>query len=70
MHEISNLSRLSKRVATQYIDLLPEKVRKFIGKDKLANSSKTNNISLADETETGSAGEQSDRDNQQQSDLI
>jgi len=70
LHDISNLSRLSKRVVTQYIDLLPEKVKKFIGKDKLANSSKTNNISLADETEAGSAGEQPDRDNQQQSDLI
>jgi len=70
LHDISNLSRLSKRVATQYIDLLPEKVKKLIRKDKLANSSKTNNISSADETETGSAGEQPDRDNQQQSDLI
>ncbi len=70
LHEISNLSRLSKRVASQYIDLLPEKVRKIIGKDKLANFNKINNISLADETETGSAGEQPDRDNQQQSDLI
>ncbi len=28
------------------------------------------NIFLADETETGSAGEQPDRNNQQQSDLI
>lgn len=65
LHDISNLSRLSKRVVVQYIDLLPEKIKKFIGKDKFANPDKTSNMSIADETETGSAGEQPDRDNQQ-----
>ena len=70
LHDISNLSRLSKRVVVQYIDLLPEKIKKFIKKDKFANPDKVSNLSVADETETGSAGEQPDRDNQQQSDLI
>jgi len=70
LDDISNLSRLSKRVAEQYIDLLPEKTKKMLSKNKFANIAKASTMSLADETETGSAGEQPERDNQQQSDLI
>jgi hypothetical protein len=32
--QISSLARLSKRVVQQYIDLLPDKVRRFISKNK------------------------------------
>lgn len=70
LNDINRLSGLSKRVAQQYIDLLPEKIRNKHNKNSLVNKVKKDNILEVDETETGSAGEQPVRDNQLQSDLI
>lgn len=66
LKQISNLSRLSKKVAQQYIDLLPEKLltnhnAKLIDKD---NSGE--NLGTSGETEAGSAGEQPARDSRKQ----
>ena len=62
LHEISHLSKLSKRVAQQYIDLLPEKVLKKLKKNNLVKETNTDKLSKVDETDAGSAGEQPDRD--------
>jgi hypothetical protein len=62
--KMSQLSRLSKRVIQQYIDLLPEKIRRSHGHhqnqtDKgLDSCPKSHNFNLSGETETGSAEEQ------------
>jgi hypothetical protein len=42
MDQISQLARLSKRVVQQYIDLLPEKVRHYISKNKTHNKLASN----------------------------
>lgn len=62
--QISQLSRLSKRVAQQYIDLLPEKVKKQginvnMTKNKSIDSQdQTDILNVSGETEKGSAEEQ------------
>jgi len=64
LEEISHLSHLSRRVAQQYIDLLPAKLKSY--KDQSANlidSKKSHgNIHPSGETESGSAEEQPARD--------
>ena len=64
LDKISQLAKLSKRVAQQYIDLLPDKVRnqfsKNNNKEKIYVDSYNNNtiFNTSGETETGNAGEQ------------
>ncbi|RKY75425.1 hypothetical protein DRQ00_10550 [candidate division KSB1 bacterium] len=60
LDQISQLARLSKRVAQQYVDLLPEKVRKKISKNKneLDFDQKNSILYSSGETEAGSAEEQ------------
>lgn len=63
LDKISQLSRLSKKVAHQYIDLLPDKLKNHISKNKKKSKSidsHTSNhlISVSGETEAGSAEEQ------------
>jgi len=60
LDQISQLARLSKRVAQQYVDLLPEKVRKKISKNKneLDFDQKNSILYSSAETEAGSAEEQ------------
>ena len=55
--QISQLARLSKRVAQQYIDLLPDKVKTSKNKS-LDSEQESNNFKVAGETEKGSAEEQ------------
>jgi hypothetical protein len=59
LDQISQLVRLSKRVVQQYVDLLPDKTRNSISKNKkldlLVNKDK---LVLSGETEAGSAEEQ------------
>lgn len=65
LHEISHMTRLSKRVVQQYIDLLPNKLKK-LSKNKQTKNSKNlidsypqNELfPTSGETEAGSAGEQ------------
>jgi len=68
LRQISHLSRLSARVAQQYIDLLPQKLRR--NKElttKLLDSKESNSdFSKSGETEAGSAGKQPARDNRKQ----
>ncbi|MCF7793598.1 MAG: DUF1670 domain-containing protein [Candidatus Cloacimonetes bacterium] len=68
LQQISHLSHLSPRVAQQYIDLLPQKLRynKDLSSKKL--DSKESNLDFLDsgETEAGSAGKQPARDNRKQ----
>lgn len=63
LDQISQLTRLSKRVVQQYVDLLPEKIKNLLSK----NDSNKNNFEkhqsdfifdASGETEAGSAGEQ------------
>jgi hypothetical protein len=56
LDQISQLSRLSKRVACQYIDLLPEKIRKGIFSPP--QNQDTLYCSVSGKTEAGSAGVQ------------
>lgn len=65
LDDISHLSHLSKRVAQQYIDLLPAKLKPYkeqINKNVDAKSHLVS-LDLSGETEAGSAGEQPARDN-------
>jgi hypothetical protein len=67
--QISHMTRLSKRVIRQYIDLLPEKLRKRVSKNhKNKNEVDSNSLNTvipeSGETEAGSAGEQPARDSQ------
>jgi hypothetical protein len=59
LDQISQLSRLSRRVVQQYVDLLPEKVRKAVSKNAggLDVSGEEVIFSTSGETEAGSAGE-------------
>lgn len=57
--QISQMIRLSKKVVVQYVDLLPDKIRKSISKNKNLDLTENQNILLpSGETEAGSAGEQ------------
>ena len=65
LDQISQLVRLSKRVVQQYVDLLPDKIKNKLSKNKkLDLSENQNKLSLSGETEAGSAGEQPARDSQ------
>lgn len=55
--QISQLARLSKRVAQQYIDLLPDKV-KYPKNKKLDSDHLTDKLNPSGQTEAGSAEEQ------------
>jgi len=65
IEEISHLSHLSKRVAQQYIDLLPAKLKTY--KDQISkfvdSEMSQDKIHISGETEAGSAEEQPARDN-------
>lgn len=57
--QISQMIRLSKKVVVQYVDLLPDKIRKSISKNKNLDLTENQNILVpSGETEAGSAGEQ------------
>lgn len=59
LDKIAQLTRLSKRVVQQYVDLLPQKIRNSISKNKnLDLTENQNKLPLSGETEAGSAGEQ------------
>ena len=59
LYQISQLVRLSRRVVQQYVDLLPEKIRNSISKNKNLDLTGNQNILVpSGETEAGSAGEQ------------
>lgn len=72
LQQISHLSHLSARVAQQYIDLLPQKIRRnkeLCAKNldsKISNSDHLN----TGETEAGSAGKQPARDNRKQEQAV
>lgn len=57
LDKISQLARLSKKVVQQYIDLLPDKVKKSKNK-YLDSEQESNNFKVSGETEKGSAEEQ------------
>lgn len=65
LDQISHLAHLSKRVAQQYIDLLPAKLKPY--KEQINKNVDNNyhfmNMNSSGETETGTAGEQPVRDN-------
>jgi hypothetical protein len=63
--KISQLTRLAPRVAQQYLDLLPDKLKKFISKNESTVDSQTPSIILnpSGKTEAGPAEEQPARDN-------
>jgi hypothetical protein len=63
LQQISHLSHLSVRVAQQYVDLLPQKLRRHKEQKILDSQAFQSNLSHSGETETGSAGEQPVRDN-------
>lgn len=65
LDDISHLSHLSKRVAQQYIDLLPAKLKSYKEQNlkKIDKKYQSHKFPLSGETETGSAGEQPARDN-------
>jgi len=63
LDQISQLTRLSKRVAQQYVDLLPDKVKKILSKNDLNKNNLEDNqahliFPLSGETEVSAAGEQ------------
>jgi len=59
LDQISQLVRLSRRVVQQYVDLLPDKIRNTISKNKKLDLTENQNILIpSGETEAGSAGEQ------------
>jgi hypothetical protein len=65
LHQISHMARLSKRVVQQYIDLLPEKLKKLSknkgdkhSKNSIDTNLKNQLIPPSGETQAGSAGEQ------------
>lgn len=59
LDQIAQLTRLSKRVVEQYVDLLPDKIRNMFSKNKKFDLDKNQNkLSLSGETKAGSAGEQ------------
>lgn len=61
--KISQLTRLSKRVVHQYVDLLPNKLKKHLTKNKkLDSQTHSTNFKMSGETEVGSAEEQPTRD--------
>jgi hypothetical protein len=63
LDKISQLSRLSKRVIQQYVDLLPDKLKKSLAKNKpLDPQTQTDILNPSAETETGPAEEQPVRD--------
>ncbi len=63
LDKISQLTRLSKRVVHQYVDLLPDKLKKHLTKNKKLDSQKdSTKFNLSGETEAGSAEEQPARD--------
>ena len=65
LDDISHLSHLSKKVAQQYIDLLPAKLKSYKEQTNKKIDSKTHIVKFkpSGETEAGSAGEQPVRDN-------
>ncbi len=63
LDKISQLTRLSKRVVHQYVDLLPDKLKKHLTKNEKLDSQKdSTKFNLSGETEAGSAEEQPARD--------
>lgn len=64
LDEISHLSHLSKRVAQQYVDLLPQKFKQLTKMEKNRVDSEIGEIEIrnSDETEVGSAEEQPTKD--------
>ena len=66
LEQISHLSRLSKNVAQQYIDLLPEKLLKNHNAKLVDIENPINKLGKSGETEAGSAGEQPARDSRKQ----
>lgn len=63
LDQISQLTRLSKRVVQQYVDLLPEKIKNLLSKNKLNNNhfvkdQKNFIFNTSGETDPGSAEEQ------------
>lgn len=72
LQQISHLSHLSARVAQQYIDLLPQKLRRNKGLITKNLDSKISSFDYpnSDETETGSVGKQPVRDNRKQEQVV
>ena len=66
LEQISHLSGLSKRLAQQYIDLLPEKLMRNHNVKLVDNESNIQKLEKSGETETGSAEEQPARDSRKQ----
>lgn len=68
LQQISHLSHLSARVAQQYVDLLPQKLRynKDLSSKKLDSKESNLDFLNSGETEAGSAGKQPARDNRKQ----
>ncbi len=66
LEQISHLSGLSKKVAQQYIDLLPEKLFKNHNAKLVDIENPFNKLGESGETEAGSAGEQPARDSRKQ----
>ncbi len=68
LQQISHLSHLSARVAQQYVDLLPQKLRYNKDLSSKKFDSKESNLDFLNsgETEAGSAGKQPARDNRKQ----
>ncbi len=63
LDKISQLTRLSKRVVHQYVDLLPDKLKKHLTKNKkLDSENNLTSFNLSGETEAGAAEEQPARD--------
>jgi len=65
LDKISHLSHLSKRVAQQYIDLLPAKLKAYKEQKlkKIDKKHHSENLPISGEKEAGSVGEQPARDN-------
>ena len=72
LDQISHLAHLSKRVAQQYIDLLPTKLKSHKEQINKNIDSKSHIVNLkpSGETETGSAGEQPVRDNRDRKQVV
>jgi len=66
LEQISHLSGLSKKVAQQYIDLLPEKLFKNHNAKLVDIENPFNKLGESGETEAGSAGKQPARDSRKQ----
>lgn len=62
LDQISQLTRRTKRVIQQYVDLLPDKVKKNRSKN-IDSNTKSSNFNSSGQTETGSAEVQLVRDN-------